>query len=148
MSPTSLTPSLKNATGFFIAASADEAVEPARVLANDLLAHGRGQVAELALDELARVGPHAIGMGKVRAPHDGVVPEIVDEVDADAVGLVRGLALAAPVFARPHRQREVRELVLPLRVHALEHVRDPADAALADDEDDPRVAFEHAPEDQ
>jgi hypothetical protein len=50
------------------------------------------------------------------------------------VALVGGVALAAPVFAWRHLQIELLELVLPLGVHALQDVGDPAGAGLADDE--------------
>src|SRR3989441_12807200 len=105
-------------------------------------------VPELTLDDLEGVGPDAVGVGEVRAPHDVVDPDLVEQLDADAIRLVGRLALAAPVLARPHAEREVLELVLPFRIHALEDVRDPADAALADDDPQRRVTLEHAAEDQ
>src|SRR6059058_2140883 len=114
--------------------SVDEAVEPARVLADDLLSDVGRQVPELTLDDLTGVGPDAVGVGEVRAPHDVVDPNLVEQLDADAIRLVGRLALAAPVLARSQAQSEVLELVLPFRIHALEDVRDPADAALADDD--------------
>src|SRR5439155_8009974 len=128
--------------------SADEPVEPARVLAHDLPPDVGRQVPELTLDDLAGVGPDAVGVGEVRAPHDVVDPDLVEQLDADAIRLVGRLALAAPVLARPQAQSEVPELVLPFRIHALEDVRDPADPALADDDPQLRVMLEHAADDQ
>src|SRR5207245_5468020 len=61
-----------------------------------------------------------------------------------AVELEGALALAAPVVARLHLQAEVPEAVLPLEVHAVERVGDPADAALAERDADARVALEDA----
>ena len=54
--------------------SVDEPVQFAGVLADNFVPHLRGQVTQFALDELARVGPHPVRVGKVRAPHDGIVP--------------------------------------------------------------------------
>src|SRR5205807_9939945 len=51
-------------------------------------------------------------------------------------------ALPAPVVARLHREPEVAEAVLPLEVHAVERVRDPADPALAERDPDVGVALE------
>src|SRR2546426_415602 len=128
--------------------SANETVELARVLADDLPADVGSQVTELTLDELARVGPDAVRMGEVRAPHDVVDADLVEQLDADAIRLVGRLALAAPVLTRREAEAEVLELVLPFRVHPLEDVRDPADAALADDDAQRRVSLDHAAEDQ
>src|SRR5689334_5048645 len=93
-----------------------KAVELRRVLAGDLASHVGGQVPQLALDVLAGVRPHAVGMREVRAPHHLVDAELVEQLHADRVGLVGGPALALPVLAGRHRQREVLELVLPLGV--------------------------------
>src|SRR5207249_6945546 len=56
-------------------------------------------------------------------------------------------ALTLPVLARRDREREVLELVFPLCVHAPEHVGDPADARLAEDETQTAMALERARED-
>src|SRR5262245_61628136 len=53
--------------------STNEPVQLASVLADDLVAHLGGQPAQLALDELARVRPYPVRVGKVRSPHDGIV---------------------------------------------------------------------------
>src|SRR6185436_14353930 len=108
-----------------------EAVEARGVLAGDLATHVGRQVSQLPLDVLARVRPHAVRMREVRSPHDLVDAELVEQLHADRVGLVRRPALALPVPGRRHLQREVLELVLPLGVHPPEHVGDPADARLA-----------------
>src|SRR6186713_3449798 len=114
--------------------SVDEAVEPARVLAHDFPPVVLTQVPELLLDELLGVGPHPVRMREVRAPHDGLRPQLVEQGHTDAVALVGGLALPAPVLAGTHGQLEILELVFPLEVHAIEDIGNPADAALADDE--------------
>src|SRR5262249_37258814 len=64
-----------------------ETVELRCVVTDDLAPHAGGQVSELALDVLARVGPHAVGMRKIGAPHDLVVAELVQQLDADGIGL-------------------------------------------------------------
>src|SRR5262245_5023460 len=58
--------------------SGSEAVKGRGVVAHDLLPRRRGQVAELALDIVLRIRPHAVGMWEVRAPHDLVASELVD----------------------------------------------------------------------
>src|SRR5438093_837285 len=114
--------------------SGSEAVERGGVVADDLPPRGGGQLTELAVDVLLRIGPHAVGMREVRAPHDLVGAQLVEQLHADRIGLVRRPALALPVLAGRHREREVLELVLPLGVHAPQHVRNPADARLAQHE--------------
>src|SRR5437899_3792847 len=121
-----------------------EPVELTGVLTGDLVRDVGGQVAELLLDVLRRFRPHAVGMRVVRAPHEGLDAHVVDQLGADAIELKRALALAAPVVARLHLQAEVAEAVLPLEVHPVERVGDPADAALAERDPDPRVALEDA----
>src|SRR5215813_2804519 len=110
----------------------DQAVELARVLAGDLVHHVGGQMAELLLDVLRRLGPHPVGVRIVRGPHERLRSHLVDQLGADAVELECGLALPPPVVARLHREPEVAETILPLEVHAIEGVGDPADAALAE----------------
>ena len=121
-----------------------EAVEAGGVLPEDLGLDAWVDALHLAGDEVLAVGPDAVGVGEVGAPHDVVLAEDVDETDADWVALVGREALAAPVLRRLHLELEVLELVLPLEVHVLEDVGDPANAGLADDEADIGEAFEHA----
>src|SRR5919108_6457921 len=121
--------------------SASQPVQRGRVVADDLLARRGRQVTELAFDVLLGVRPHAVGMREVRTPHDLVGAQLVDELHADRVGLVRRPALALPVVAGRHLQREVLELVLPLGIHAPEHVGNPADAGLAEHETNARVVL-------
>ena len=90
------------------------------------------QVAELLGDVLGGVRPHAVGVRVVGAPHQGLDAHVVDQLGADAVELEGGLALPPPVVARLHLEPEVGEAVLPLEVHAVERVGNPADAALAE----------------
>src|SRR5262245_36728255 len=125
----------------------DEPIQLAGVLADDFVADLWGQVAQFALDELARVRPHSVRVGEVRTPHDGIVSQIIEKLDADAITLVGGSALAAPVLARPHGEAQVLELVLPFRVHTVQYVGYPADPALADHDLDVAVTLEHAGED-
>src|SRR6185436_13966250 len=96
---------------FRISTSGSEAVQRRGVVAHDLAAGRRGQVAQLAVDVLLGVRPHAVGMREVRAPHDLVLAQLVEQLDADGIGLVRRPALALPVLARRHGEREVLELV-------------------------------------
>src|SRR6266850_4072268 len=56
-----------------------ESVEVRGVLAGDLAAHLGRQVPQLALDVLARVRPHAVGMREVGAPHDLVGAQLVEQ---------------------------------------------------------------------
>src|SRR5689334_24181423 len=115
----------------------DQAVELRGILAGDLAHDVGGQVAELLLDVLARLRPDAVGVRIVRRPHERLHAHLVDELGADAIELERRLALSPPVIAGLHREPEVAEAVLPLEVHAVERVGNPADAALA--ERDPQI---------
>src|SRR6266850_6828787 len=85
---------------FSTSTSGSEAVERGGVVADDLAADLRGQVPQLAVDVLLGVRPHAVGMREVRAPHDLVHAQLVEQLDADRIGLVRRPALALPVLAR------------------------------------------------
>src|SRR5574339_1047778 len=121
----------------------DQAVEPPGVQARDLAHRGRRQVSELLLDVLGRLRPHPVAVGVVGPPHQGVLADLVDQLGADPVELEGGLALPPPVVAGLHGEAEVAEAVLPLEVHAVESVRQPADAALAERDADARIAPEH-----
>src|SRR5439155_8108572 len=90
-----------------------------------------------------RLGPHAVAVRVVGAPHQGLDAHVLDELGADAVELECALALAAPVVARLHLEAEVAEAVLPLEVHPVERVGDPADPALAERDAHARIAPEH-----
>src|SRR5437870_744050 len=79
----------------------------------------------------------------VRAPHQGFDPDIVDQPGADPVELEGGAALAFPILARLQRH-QIAETVLPLEIHAVERVGDPADAALAKADPQIRIAVQHA----
>src|SRR5262249_41484920 len=126
-----------------LVSASHQAVELPGVLAGDLVRHLGGQVTELLLDILGRLGPHAVAVGIVGAPHERLDAHVLDELGADAVELEGALALAAPVVARLHLEPEIAEAVFPLEVHAIERVGDPADAALAERDADVRVALEH-----
>src|SRR5262249_21545988 len=120
-----------------------QAIELRGIVARDLPSHVLRQMAKLLLDVLRGLRPHAVRMRIVRAPHQRLDADVVDELGADAIELERRLALPAPVVARSHRQAEIAEAVLPLEVHPVERVRDPADAALAERDADARIALEH-----
>src|SRR5213594_771928 len=79
-----------------------EPVELARVLAGDLVRDVGRQVAELLLDVLRRLRPHAVAVRIVGAPHERLDAHVLDALGVDAVELERALALAAPVVARRH----------------------------------------------
>src|SRR5205823_7305094 len=89
-----------------------EAIELHRIVAGDL-ALGLGRDGgQLAGQELLAVGPDAIGVREVRAPHDVVLAQVVEQLDADRVGLVGGVELPVPVLAGLPLELEVLELVL------------------------------------
>src|SRR5438034_1074 len=123
--------------------SFDQAVELPRVLADDLVRHLGGQMAELLLDVLGGFRPHPIAVRIVGAPHEGLHADVVDELGADAVELEGRLALPAPVVGWLHLEPEIVEAVLPLEIHAIQRVRQPADAALAEGDAEVRIALEH-----
>src|SRR5215470_1501348 len=121
----------------------DQAVEIPCVLADDLVGHVRRQMAELLLDVLGGLGPHAVAVWIVGAPHERLHADVVDELGADAVELEGGLALPTPVVAGLHLEPEIVEAVLPLEVHPVESVGQPADAALSEGDADVGIALEH-----
>src|SRR5262245_42288766 len=85
-------------------AASQKPVQLAGVLAEDLALDRRAHPAQILGDPLLRVGPDAVGMRIIRAPHDVV---LADERDHDPDGrlmLIRRIALAAPELARLHRQ--------------------------------------------
>src|SRR5215471_9326153 len=110
----------------------DQAVELPRVLAGDLVGYLGGQVPELLRDVFGRLRPHPIAVRIVGAPHERLHPHVLDELGADPVELEGRLALPPPVVAGLHLEPQVVEAVLPLEVHAVEGVGNPADAALAE----------------
>src|SRR5207245_1428782 len=59
-------------------------VELARVLARHLVSQLRGQMAELLVDVLGRLRPHAVPVRIVRAPHQRLHAHVVDQLGADA----------------------------------------------------------------
>src|SRR6516165_5703425 len=124
-----------------------EAVELGGVLADDFVPGVSGQMAELLPDVFLRIRPDAVRVREVRGPHNVALADLLDELDADRVGLIGRIALAPPVFTRRHLELELFELILPLGIHAVEHVGDPADPSLADDDLEAGMALEHAAED-
>src|SRR5207245_4314282 len=104
-------------------------------------------------DELAdRMRELAVAVRIVAAEYDQLVPEGVDHVlRAALVDLGRDETLALEVLARLHAEvrRVARaEVALPVLVHALEPPRGPPRARLEEDAAEPRVALEHAADDQ
>src|SRR5437899_8293022 len=99
-------------------------------------------MAELLLDVLRRLGPDPVGARIVRSPHERLDAHLVDQLGADLIELERRPALSPPVVARLHLEPEIPEAVFPLEVHAVERVRDPADAALAEGDPDVRIPLE------
>src|SRR4029453_7441481 len=94
--------------------SADQAVESPGVVTRDHPRDLGRQLLELLADVLLRLRPDPVGVRIVRPPHQRLRAHLVDELGADAVVLEGGLALAPPVLARQHLQRQVLVLVLVL----------------------------------
>src|SRR5260370_15110389 len=82
------------------AALIHQAVELGGVLAGDLVDHLRRQSGELLVDVFCRFLPDAVRMRVIRAPHDGLDADIVDQLGADRVELEGRPALAPPILAR------------------------------------------------
>src|SRR2546425_8324316 len=123
-----------------------EPVQLAGVVAEDLALDGRVDRAEVLGDPLLRVGPDAVGMGIVRAPHDVVLADERDHHGDRGLVLIGRIALPAPQLARLHREVELVVPVLVLLVHPVEDVRQPAHAGLAEHELETREAIESARE--
>src|SRR5262245_39643889 len=107
--------------------SLHEAVELARVLADDLALDRQAHPREVLGDPLLRVGPDPVGVRIVRTPHDVVLADERDHRGHRRLVLVRRVSLAAPELARLHREIELVVAVVVLLVHAVEDVRQPAD---------------------
>src|SRR5215831_17267699 len=101
-------------------------------------------MAQLALDVFLGIRPDTIGMREIGAPHDVILANLVDHLDADAIGLISGITLPAPILTRPHLEVEILELVLPFQIHVVEDIRNPANSALADDNPNLRMMLQHA----
>src|SRR3546814_15943044 len=82
-------------------------------------------------------------MWKIRPPHHIVDSQHVEQFDADLVALIGRLALTVPVIGRLHRQGQIRELLLPLQIHMIQDVRNPADTALADHDLDVGISLQN-----
>src|ERR1700730_13888231 len=127
--------------------SVDQPVEFARVLAGDFVHDFGREAGELLLDVFRGFRPHSVGVRVVGAPHQGLDADVVDELGADRVELERRLALAAPIFARLHLD-QIAEAVLILEIHAVERIGQPADAALAERDLEPRMTLQDAGADE
>src|SRR5438876_2439727 len=123
-----------------------ESVQLAGVVAEDLALDGRADRAEVLGDPLLRVGPDAVGMRVVRAPHDVVLADERDHHRDRGLVLIGRIALPAPQLARLHREVELVVAVLVPLVHPVEDVRQPAHAGLAEHELETREAIESARE--
>src|SRR5919108_4113156 len=150
--------SLRNAScsGVYSKSMVSEPVQRAGVVAEDPLPGAGRHVLEVVLDGLARLRPRAVGVGIIRRPHHAIVAEDVEQTQADVIRLEGRPHLALEVPARLHGEGEpavalpelggVDELVVGV-VEPLEHVGQPADAGLGQDDPQPRVALERARED-
>src|SRR5207249_738309 len=125
-------------------------VEPRRVPPHDQVALARRHVGELLRDGLARARPGRVAVRVVARPEDVLEARLVAQLHAGTVLDEGRVALAVPVRARrlgDHRLRP-EAVLLEGRVHALEVVRNPADARLDHHEDEARVALADAAEDE
>src|SRR5215471_3954141 len=116
-----------------------QVVELDHVLRRDLAPHALRQHAEVLFDELPRVGPEAVGMRIVRAPDDVVLADQRDDRLHVLVLLIGDITLALEVVAGLQLEAERAAAVLVLRVEPVEHVGQPRDARLAEDEVEGRV---------
>src|SRR5215471_6560827 len=116
-----------------------QVVELDHVLRRDLAPHALRQHAEVLLDELARVGPEAVGMRIVRAPDDVVLADQRDDRLHVLVLLIGDIALALEVVAGLELEAEGATAILIFSVEPVEHVGQPGHARLAEDEVEGRV---------
>jgi hypothetical protein len=70
------------------------------VFAHEFGAHGRGEIAQVAGDHLARARPGRIAVREVVGPHAVVFAPPRENVTADSVVEERGIYLLVEVFAR------------------------------------------------
>src|SRR5689334_25390948 len=100
-------------------------------------------MAELVLDVLLRIGENAVGVGIIRSPHHSLGPELLQQRHTGIVVLESRTALTVPIIAGFLLQRYAAFVaILIFLVHALENVRDPAYAALAEHDAQIRIALE------
>src|SRR5438552_18971574 len=97
-----------------IATLLDQAVDAPRILARHLPDDVVRKMLELLADVLLGFRAHAVGVRIVGAPHQRLEAHLVDELRAHAVVLERRLALAPPVPARQHLERQLGVLVREL----------------------------------
>src|SRR5262252_2336131 len=116
-----------------------QVVELDHVLRRDLAPHALRQHAEVLLDELARVGPETVGMRIVRAPDDVVLADQRDDRLHVLVLLIGDIALALEVVAGLEPEAKGAAAILVFRVEPVEHVGQPGDARLAENEVERRV---------
>src|SRR5215831_9002228 len=127
-----------------------KAVEPGRILADDLAPLFPWDSLEVALDDLPRMRPGRHGVRIVRGPHDVLDPDELAARDPHAIVDERREDLAPEVFAGRELQRgriEIAIFVLRL-IELLQEERDPAHLVLGGDELEIRESLEHAGEDQ
>src|SRR5215471_16549430 len=122
-----------------ISARLTQVVELDHVLRRDLAPHALRQHAEVLLDELARVGPEAVGMRIVRAPDDVVLADQRDDRLHVLVLLIGDIALALEVVAGLELEAEGATAILVLGVEPVEHIGQPRHPRLAEDKVEARV---------
>src|SRR5207253_979261 len=114
------------------------------------LTDGRPAPGGRAVPRLARARPGRVAVRVVARPEDVLEARLVAQLHPGMVLDEGRVPLAVPVAARRLGDDGLRPeaVLLEGRVHALEVVRDPADAGLDHDEDEARVALADAAEDE
>src|SRR3989442_7189842 len=120
------------------------------VVAQDAPARRGGDALEILLDRPRGLGPRAVGVRVVGRPHDPIVAESVHDAQTEVIRLEGRPDLPAKILAGRHGQLEpagrppellgVEELPIGV-VHPLEHVGQPADHSLREDDLHPPVTI-------
>src|SRR5215469_1217736 len=124
-----------------------QVVELHRVVAGDLLDHGRGESLHVFLNVLARVGPGAVRMGIVRRPDYVVFADLGNELQADVILFEAYPNVLAEKLAWLGRQLHcVPEQLFVFVVHAAQQVGNPAQSSLCQNQAQLGLSIERAAE--
>src|SRR5882724_2865516 len=118
-----------------------EMIELDHVITGDLPTYMRRQRPQIFLNVPARFRPNAVGVRVVSPPEDVVLAHQRDDRLDILVLLVGRISLPPKIVARLHGEAEAAGAVLVLCVQAVEDIRDPGHARLAENELELRILF-------
>src|SRR6185295_9970312 len=100
-----------------------ESEEVLGVAANHLVLFWVRHAGEIFVDDLQRVGPVGLLMGKIGTPHQAIDVDFVAQLDADAVELKPPIKIFANVFTRRTLQRfQPEQAIGPTMMAIIAHI--------------------------